>query len=124
MNYDWERREYLEEEKTSSSSSSEEFYRIQALDRAMKIPGVHYLWDKSAEVYGRVKGSNGMLHRALDTFEEGVSLFMEKTALPVVRLMEKPIFTLDRTLCQGLDLVQVKLPAIKEEPKRVSSVDW
>ncbi|KMQ86111.1 lipid storage droplets surface-binding protein 2-like protein [Lasius niger] len=33
--------------------------------------------------------------------------------------MEKPIYTLDKTLCQGIDFVEVKLPIIKEEPKQI-----
>jgi len=45
---------------------------------------------------------------------------MIEKSLPVARLMEKPIYTLDKTLCQGIDFVEVKLPIIKEEPKQVN----
>lgn len=105
--------------KSLEQTTGEESHRIQALNRALEIPSVHYLWDKSAQVYSRVKGANPVIHRALDTVENVVSLVVEKTAMPVARLMEKPIFTLDRTLCQGIDFVQVKLPIIKEDPKRI-----
>ncbi|XP_048505050.1 perilipin-2-like [Athalia rosae] len=101
------------------SEMPEQYYRIQSLDRALQIPSVHYLWDKSAEVYSHVKGANTVIHRALDTVENVFSMVVEKTALPVARLMEKPIFTLDRTLCQGLDYVEIKLPIIKEDPKQI-----
>lgn len=97
---------------------SEQFYRIQAVDRARKIPSVNYLWDKSTEVYGRVKGANTFVNWAFDTVESMVNVMIEKS-LPVARLIEKPIYTLDKTLCQGIDFVEVKLPIIKEEPKQV-----
>lgn len=96
----------------------DQFYRIQAVDRARKIPSVNYLWDKSTEVYERLKGTNTFLNWAFDTVESLVNTMIEKS-LPVARLMEKPIYTLDKTLCQGIDFVEVKLPIIKEEPKQV-----
>lgn len=100
------------------SELAEQFYRIQAVDRARKIPSVNYLWDKSTEVYGRVKGTNTFVNWAFDTVENMVNAMIEKS-LPVARLIEKPIYTLDKTLCQGIDFVEVKLPIIKEEPKQV-----
>lgn len=97
---------------------SDQFYRIQAVNRARKIPSVNYLWDKSTEVYGRVKGANIFVNWAFDTVECMVNTMIEKS-LPVARLIEKPIYTLDKTLCQGIDFVEVKLPIIKEEPKQI-----
>ncbi|XP_072747965.1 lipid storage droplets surface-binding protein 2-like [Anoplolepis gracilipes] len=96
----------------------DQFYRIQAVDRARKIPSVNYLWDKSTEMYERVKGTNTFLNWAFVTFESVVNTMIEKS-LPVARLMEKPIYTLDKTLCQGIDFVEVKLPIIKEDPKQI-----
>lgn len=96
----------------------DQFYRIQAVDRARKIPSVNYLWDKSTEVYERVKGTNTFLNWAFDTVENVVNIMIQKS-LPVAKLMEKPIYTLDKTLCQGIDFVEVKLPIIKEEPKQI-----
>ncbi|KAG7211761.1 hypothetical protein KM043_011006 [Ampulex compressa] len=55
---------------------------------------------------------------AFGTVETVVSRIIEKS-LPVAKLMEKPIYTLDKTLCQGLDFVEVKLPIIKEEPEQI-----
>lgn len=96
-------------------------YKIQAVNRARQIPSVNYLWDKSMEVYGRVKETNVFVHWAFNTMENVFNIVMEKS-LPVAKLMEKPIYTLDKTLCQGLDYVEVKLPIIKEEPKQVTQV--
>lgn len=93
-------------------------YRIQAVDRARKIPSVNYLWDKSTQVYGRVKGANMFVNWAFDTVENVVTTLIEKSQ-PVAKLIEKPIYTIDKTLCQGLDFVEVKLPIIKEEPKEI-----
>nr|XP_034175082.1 lipid storage droplets surface-binding protein 2 [Osmia lignaria] len=93
-------------------------YKIQAVNRARQIPSVNYLWDKSMEVYGRVKETNVFVHWAFNTMENVFNIVIEKS-LPVAKLMEKPIYTLDKTLCQGLDYVEVKLPIIKEEPKQI-----
>ncbi|XP_011268368.1 lipid storage droplets surface-binding protein 2 [Camponotus floridanus] len=103
---------------TMETKFPDQFYRIQAVDRARKIPSVNYLWDKSTEVYERVKGTNTFLNWAFDTVESVVNTMIEKS-LPIARLMEKPIYTLDKTLCQGIDFVEVKLPIIKEEPKQI-----
>lgn len=97
---------------------SEQFYRIRSLDRALRIPSVNYLWDKSTAVYGKVKGVNTFTNWAFDRMETVLHRVLEKS-LPVARLMEKPIYNLDKTFCQGLDFVEVKLPIIKEEPKQV-----
>ncbi|KAK0075722.1 hypothetical protein PV325_006468 [Microctonus aethiopoides] len=96
----------------------EQFSKIQAIDRAMQIPSVNYLWDKSTEVYGRVKSTNTFTNWAFDTIEMVLNIVIAKS-MPVARFMEKPIYNLDKTLCQGIDFVEVKLPIIKENPKEI-----
>ncbi|KAK9294216.1 hypothetical protein QLX08_011106 [Tetragonisca angustula] len=98
--------------------SSKHMCKIEAVNRALKIPSVNYLWDKSTEVYGRVKDTNVFVHWAFNTMENVVDTMIEKS-LPVAKLIEKPICTLDKTLCQGIDYVEVKLPIIKEEPEQI-----
>ncbi|KOX75445.1 Lipid storage droplets surface-binding protein 2 [Melipona quadrifasciata] len=97
--------------------SSKYICKIEAVNRALKIPSVNYLWDKSTEVYGRVKDTNVFVHWAFNTMENLVDTMIEKS-LPVAKLIEKPICTLDKTLCQGIDYVEVKLPIIQEEPEQ------
>lgn len=101
--------------------SSKHICKIEAVNRARKIPSVNYLWDKSTEVYGRVKDTNVFVHWAFNTMENVVDTMIEKS-LPVAKLIEKPICTLDKTLCQGIDYVEVKLPIIKEEPEQVTQI--
>lgn len=98
--------------------SSKHMCKIEAVNRARKIPTVNYLWDKSTEVYGHVKETNVFVHWACNTMENLVDTMIEKS-LPVAKLIEKPICTLDKTLCQGIDYVEVKLPIIKEEPEQI-----
>ncbi|XP_043259022.1 lipid storage droplets surface-binding protein 2-like [Colletes gigas] len=93
-------------------------YKMQAIQRARKIPSVNYLWDKSTKVYDRMKGTNMFTHWAFDVVENVVNNVLEKSLL-LAKLMEKPIYTLDKTLCQGLDYVEVNLPIIKEEPNQI-----
>ncbi|XP_053997138.1 lipid storage droplets surface-binding protein 2-like [Hylaeus anthracinus] len=93
-------------------------YKMRAIERARKIPSVNYLWDKSTKVYDRMKGTNMFTHWAFDAMENVVSTVFGKSLL-VAKLMEKPIYTLDKTLCQGLDYVEVNLPIIKEEPNQI-----
>lgn len=98
---------------------SEEMFRVRAIEKALGIPSVNYLWDKSTRAYGKVKGANVFINWAFDAMENVVGAVIVRT-LPVARFMEKPIYNLDKTLCQGLDFVEVKLPIIKEEPQQVS----
>ncbi|XP_043281771.1 lipid storage droplets surface-binding protein 2-like isoform X2 [Venturia canescens] len=100
------------------NESFEELFKIRSIDRALRIPSVSYLWDKSTKAYGKVKGANVFINWAFDTMENVVGAVIVRT-LPVARLMEGPIYNLDKTLCQGLDFVEVKLPIIKEEPKEI-----
>lgn len=97
---------------------TDKLYRIQAVDRARKIPSLNYLFDKSTEVYDRVKGVNTFVNWVFDMVENVVNTVIEKSS-PVARLIEKPIYTLDKTLCQGLDFMEIKLPIIKEESKQI-----
>lgn len=99
--------------------SSNYIYKIQVINRARKIPSVNYLWDKSTEVYGRLKEINVFVHWAFNTVENVFNTMIEKS-LPIAKLIEKPINTIDKTLCQGLDYIEVKLPIIKEEPEQVT----
>ncbi|EGI61020.1 Lipid storage droplets surface-binding protein 2 [Acromyrmex echinatior] len=96
---------------------SDQLYRIQAVDRARKIPSVNYLWDKSTEVYERVKGTNTFINWAFDTVESVLNTMIEKS-LPVARLMEKPIYTLDKTLCQGIDFILNRTKSMVSEHLR------
>lgn len=99
--------------------SSNDIYKIQVINRARKIPSVNYLWDKSTEVYGCLKETNIFVHWAFNTVENVFNTMIEKS-LPIAKLIEKPINTIDKTLCQGLDYIEVKLPIIKEEPEQVT----
>lgn len=99
--------------------SSNDIYKIQVINRVRKIPSVNYLWDKSTEVYGRLKETNIFVHWAFNTVENVFNTMIEKS-LPIAKLIEKPINTIDKTLCQGLDYIEVKLPIIKEEPEQVT----
>lgn len=98
--------------------SSNYLYKIQVINRARKIPSVNYLWDKSTEVYGRLKETNILVHWAFNTVENVFNTMIEKS-LPIAKLIEKPINTIDKTLCQGLDYIEIKLPIIKEKPEQV-----
>lgn len=97
---------------------TEGLYKIQVIDRVRRIPSLNYLLDKSTEVYDRMKETNTFVNWAFGMVENVVNTVIEKSS-PVTRLMEKPIYTLDKTLCQGLDFMEVKMPIIKEEPKQI-----
>lgn len=91
---------------------------IELTDRLYRIPSVNYFLNTSTRVYDRMKETNTIVNWAFDMVENLVNIVIEKS-LPLARLIEKPIYTLDKTLCQGLDFVEVKLPIIKEEPKEI-----
>lgn len=94
---------------------------LECVDRVMKLPVVEMALAQSADVYNKVKTSNGVIAWTLGTAEATVSRALE-TAAPVARMLEQPISSVDSTLCKGLSIVQDKLPFVNEPPHQVRNL--
>ncbi|XP_073829454.1 lipid storage droplet-2 isoform X3 [Musca autumnalis] len=91
---------------------------LESLERIIKLPVVGAAWDKSQDVYGKVKGKNRVFNWALSAAEDCVSRAVT-TAAPIVSRLDRPIQYVDQTLVKGIDKLEVKAPIIKDTPQEI-----
>ncbi|XP_020810074.1 lipid storage droplets surface-binding protein 2 isoform X2 [Drosophila serrata] len=91
---------------------------LESLERIIKLPVVNAAWDKSQDVYGKVKGKNRVFEWALTAAEDCVTRAVT-TAAPFVTKLDRPIAYVDQTLVKGIDKLEVKAPIIKDTPQEI-----
>lgn len=91
---------------------------LESLERIIKLPVVGAAWDKSQDVYGKVKGNNRVFNWALNAAEDCVTRAVT-TAAPIVSKLDRPIHYIDQTLVNGIDKLEVKAPIIKDTPQEI-----
>lgn len=91
---------------------------LESLERIIKLPVVGAAWDKSQDVYGKVKGTNRVFNWALNAAEDCVSRAVT-TAAPIVSKLDRPIQYVDQTLVRGIDKLEVTAPIIKDTPQEI-----
>ncbi|BFG02934.1 lipid storage droplets surface-binding protein 2 [Drosophila madeirensis] len=91
---------------------------LESLERIIKLPVVNAAWDKSQDVYGKVKGKNRVFEWALTAAEDCVTRAVT-TAAPFVTKLDRPISFVDQTLVKGIDKLEVKAPIIKDTPQEI-----
>jgi len=94
---------------------------LECMDKIWKIPLVEMAWNQSAEMYGKVKEAHEVFNWTLSTAEAAVLKAIEQAA-PIAKKLEQPIHAVDQTLCKGIEIVEEKLPLVKEPPSHVSSL--
>ncbi|KAJ9578810.1 hypothetical protein L9F63_004960 [Diploptera punctata] len=91
---------------------------LESLDKIMSIPLVEMTWNQSVGLYGKVKEANGLFRWTLSTAEAAVLKAAEQ-AYPLAKKLEQPIHAVDQTVVKGIEIVEDKLPLIKEPPSHV-----
>ncbi|XP_060662170.1 lipid storage droplets surface-binding protein 2 isoform X1 [Drosophila nasuta] len=91
---------------------------LESLERIIKLPVVNAAWDKSQDVYGKVKGKNRVFNWALNAAEDCVARAVT-TAAPIVNRLDRPIAYVDQTLVKGIEQLEVKAPIIKDTPQEI-----
>ncbi|XP_046668159.1 lipid storage droplets surface-binding protein 2 isoform X2 [Homalodisca vitripennis] len=91
---------------------------MEVMDRLWQLPLVETAWLTSTGLYDRVKQSHGLAHWTLSTAEGAVSRAVE-TIAPVANRLATPIHIVDMKLCQGLDILEQKVPMVKEQPQQI-----
>ncbi|XP_017853280.1 lipid storage droplets surface-binding protein 2 isoform X4 [Drosophila busckii] len=91
---------------------------LESLERIIKLPVVNAAWDKSQDVYGKVKGKNRVFSWALNAAEDCVARAVT-TAAPIVNRLDRPIAYVDQTLVKGIEQLEVKAPIIKDTPQEI-----
>ncbi|XP_065363083.1 lipid storage droplets surface-binding protein 2 isoform X3 [Calliphora vicina] len=91
---------------------------LECLERIIQLPVVGAAWDKSQDVYGKVKGNNRVFNWALNAAEDCVSRAVT-TAAPIVCRLDDKIQFVDQTLVKGIDKLEVTAPIIKNTPQEI-----
>jgi len=103
---------------TADSQKTGALPHLECIDKIWKIPFVEMAWNQSAEMYGKVKEANEVLNWTLSTAEAAVLKAIEQ-ATPIAKKLEQPIHAVDQTLCKGIEIVEEKLPLVKEPPSHI-----
>lgn len=91
---------------------------LEVMDRLWRLPMVESAWNTSAGMYGYVKNYHPVSNWTLSTAEGAVQMAVH-TIAPVAKKFESPIHAVDEKLCKGLDILEKKVPLVKESPQQV-----
>jgi len=94
---------------------------MEVVDRIWRLPVMESAWNTSHNIYDRVKNANGLAHWTLSTAEGAMHMAVE-TIAPMAHRLSTPIHVVDMKLCQGLDLLEQKVPIVKEQPQQVGEI--
>lgn len=97
--------------------------RLEVLDRVKNIPVVHSAIEKTGSTYSYVKDSHHLVNWALSYAEAGLN-YATATAVPLAaplaKKFEGQINAVDQKLCEGLNIVEQKVPIVKQPPQQVT----
>lgn len=91
---------------------------MEVVERLWRLPVMESAWNTSQGLYERVKNAHGLAHWTLSTAEGAVHRAVE-TIAPVANKFATPIHVVDMKLCQGLDILEQKVPVVKEQPAQM-----
>uniref|UniRef100_A0A0C9QWB5 Lsd-2_2 protein n=2 Tax=Fopius arisanus TaxID=64838 RepID=A0A0C9QWB5_9HYME len=96
--------------------------QLEVLNRVKNIPVVSTAIEKTGSTYSYVKGSHHLVNWALNQAEAGINYAAATAApiaAPIAKKFEGQINSVDQKLCQGLDIVEQKVPMVKQPPKEI-----
>uniref|UniRef100_A0A1B6CDF8 Lipid storage droplets surface-binding protein 2 n=1 Tax=Clastoptera arizonana TaxID=38151 RepID=A0A1B6CDF8_9HEMI len=91
---------------------------MEVIDRLWKLPVMESAWNTSTGVYGRVKNCHSLANWTFST-AEGAMFKAVETIAPIAKKFESPIHKVDEKLCQGLNIIERKIPCVKNPPHQV-----
>lgn len=97
--------------------------RFEVMDRVRNIPVVHSAIEKTGSTYSYVKDSHHLINWALSYAEAGLhyaTATAAPIAAPLAKRFEGPMSAVDQKLCEGLDIVEQKVPIVKKPPQQVT----
>ncbi|XP_012222221.1 lipid storage droplets surface-binding protein 2 isoform X2 [Linepithema humile] len=106
--------------KTTPNSASTP--RLEVLDRVKNIPVIHSAIEKTGSTYSYVKDSHHLVNWALRYAEAGLYYATATAApitVPLAKKFEGQISAVDQKLCEGLDIVEQKVPIVKKPPQQI-----
>lgn len=95
---------------------------LEVIDRVKNIPMIHSAIEKTGSTYSYVKDSHHLINWALSYAEAGLH-YATATAVPytapLAKKFEGEINAVDQQLCKGLDMVEQKVPMVKQPPQQI-----
>ncbi|KAK9294214.1 hypothetical protein QLX08_011105 [Tetragonisca angustula] len=95
---------------------------LEVIDRVKNIPVVHSAIEKTESTYTYLKDSNHLINWALNHAEAGLH-YATATAVPLTvplaKKFEEQISVVDQKLCEGLNIVEEKMPIVKQPPQQI-----
>ncbi|XP_025268277.1 lipid storage droplets surface-binding protein 2-like isoform X1 [Camponotus floridanus] len=95
---------------------------LEVIDRVKNIPVVHSAIEKTGSTYAYVKDSHHLINWALSSAEAGLH-YATATAVPftapLAKKFEGQINAVDQKLCEGLNIVEQKVPIVKKPPQQI-----
>jgi len=96
--------------------------QLQSFNRVAEIPVVKSALALASDQYEKLKGYS-MVGSGLTKAEQTVQ-YVAESAKPVVSKLERQLSFADSIVCQGLDKLEEKVPAIKKSPDELKTVGW
>lgn len=111
-----------ESKEVVASSETFEGPQLEVINRMKNIPVIHSAIEKTGSTYSYVKDSHHLINWALSYAEAGFH-YATATAAPLTapwaKKFEGEISAVDQTLCKGLDIVEEKMPIVKQPPQQI-----
>ncbi|XP_047342937.1 lipid storage droplets surface-binding protein 2-like [Vespa velutina] len=96
--------------------------QLEVLNRVKNIPVIHTAMEKTGSTYSYLKDSHHLINWALNYAEVGLN-YATATAVPIAaplaKKFEGQINAVDQKLCEGLDIVEKKVPIVKKPPQQI-----
>ncbi|KAH0562929.1 lipid storage droplets surface-binding protein 1 isoform X1 [Cotesia glomerata] len=95
-------------------------FHMESVSRISSLPIIESSIKIANNVYHKIKRSNSLINWSLNTAEH---FFVIATASvqPAIQMLNKPIFSIDRLLCQSIDIVEERIPNICLPPELMYS---
>lgn len=107
---------------SANSGKSESTPHIEIIDRVKNIPTIQSAIEKTSSTYSYVKDFHPLINWALSCAEAGLQ-YASDTAAPVAadvaKNFEGKIHYVDQKLCQGLNIIEQKVPIVTKPPEQI-----
>ncbi|XP_053975103.1 lipid storage droplets surface-binding protein 2-like isoform X1 [Hylaeus volcanicus] len=98
--------------------ASESVPHLEVIDRVKNIPVIHSALEKTESTYSYLKDSHHLINWALTNAEAGLT-YATATAAPLAKKFEGQITAVDNKLCEGLNIVEQKVPMMTKPPEQI-----
>ncbi|CAL7940194.1 unnamed protein product [Xylocopa violacea] len=103
-------------------TTSEKAPHLEVIDRVKNIPVIHSAIEKTGSTYSYLKDSHHLINWALTNAEAGLhyaTATAAATTAPLAKKFEGQINAVDQKLCEGLNIVEQKVPIMKQPPQQI-----